>query len=77
MKKIFTLALAAAAAFGAQAADFVVYEDGALAEGLNVFGWWAAGMDFDANSPDRDDHTFKFNLENGGADGSMGVFANG
>ncbi|MDE6277761.1 MAG: hypothetical protein K2M06_06590 [Muribaculaceae bacterium] len=77
MKKLFTLALAASAAIAAQGADFVVYEDGQLSADLNVYGWWAAGMNFDTNSPDRDDHTFKFNVENGGADGSMGIFTSG
>ncbi len=78
MKKIFTLALAAAAALGAQAADFVVYDNGELTPGLNVYGWYASGMDFTADAPGLTDaKAYKFFADNGGADASMGIHVSG
>ena len=74
MKKIFTFAVAAAAALAANAADYTVYSNGTMGEGLGVQGWWAAGMDFNADAPDGSDFkTYKFFVDNGGADGSMGL----
>lgn len=79
MKKLLTLtALLAASALCASAEDFVVYENGSLGENINVYGWWAAGMDFQAANPDNSESkVFSFKADNGGADASMGLLLAG
>lgn len=78
MKKLFTLALAATTLLSAAAADYSVYNNGALGGGINVYGWWAAGMDFAAANPaGGDTKVFSFKADNGGAAASMGLFNDG
>ncbi len=78
MKKFITFALAAAACVAAQAADVTVYNDGALAPGINVFSWWNCAYDFQAVSPtDASAKVFSFNAADGGTDASMGLQADG
>lgn len=50
-EKILTLAFAATALLTVNAADVMVYNNGALAPGLNVHGWYQAAMDFNAVNP--------------------------
>lgn len=73
MKKIVTFAVAAFASLAASAADYTVFSNGQLAPGLSVEGWWMPQMDFAAQAPDGTANTFKFNVNGGGADGSMGL----
>ncbi|MBD4634640.1 hypothetical protein GUG51_29135, partial [Xanthomonas citri pv. citri] len=56
------------------AADYVVYQNGNLSN-LKVYGWWNAGMDFNAANPDGDGQVFTFKAEDGGAAASMGINA--
>ena len=35
----------------ASAADKTVYNNGQLAEGINVYGWWNDAVDFNAANP--------------------------
>lgn len=62
----------------ANAADLTVYNNGLLGTGINAWGWWAAGMDFTAENPTGGDtKVFSLKADNGGADFSMGLQANG
>ena len=78
MKKFLTLAIAATAMFTSSAADQTVYNNGQLAGGINVYGWWNDAADFNAANPTGGDtKVYSFKAANGGADASMGLFADG
>ena len=62
----------------ASAADRTVYNNGQLAEGINVYGWWNDAVDFNAANPTGGEtKVFSFKTADGGAAGSMGLFADG
>ncbi len=75
MNKLFTLALAAAAAFSASAADYQVYKDGQLTEGIQYIYWWNATYSGDTANPDGDGKVFSAKATDGGTDFSMGFLA--
>lgn len=52
MKRFLTLALGAAAMLTANAADFTVYNNGALAQDVVANPWWNIIMDLNAENPD-------------------------
>lgn len=74
MKKIFTLALAAAGLLTANAADYVVYNNGVLGEGLSTNHWWNCSFDTQTADPtDASKKVFSVKTTDGGAAGSMGL----
>ena len=78
MKKVLTTSLAVAAFLAANAADYTVYNNGSVSAGLQVQGWYAAGMDLNAANPTGGDtKVYSFKADNGGADASMGILASG
>lgn len=78
MKKFFTFAIAVTAMLSSSAADLTVYNNGQLANGINVYGWYKAAMDFNATAPEVvDAKVFSFKAEDYGANASMGLFADG
>lgn len=78
MKKLFTLVLATAAVFSASAANTVIYNNGAITPGLNVYGWYNASMNFAADNPTGGTtKVYNFKSENGDPAASMGIYADG
>lgn len=78
MKRLVTMAMASAALLSASAADYTVYNNGQLGDGINIYGWWAAGMDFAAADPaGSDTKVYSFKADNGGDAASMGFFCDG
>ncbi|MDE6277762.1 MAG: fibronectin type III domain-containing protein [Muribaculaceae bacterium] len=73
MKKILTLAVAAAATLAANAADFAVYSNGVMSPDVQKFDWWNSATNDAAAAPDGSATTFKFSVKGGGAAGSMGL----
>lgn len=73
MKKIFTFALLAASVATASAADFVVYQNGALAADIACNSWWNVIQDTQASNPDGEGTvwslTYNPNEPGGGATG--------
>ncbi|MDE5642589.1 MAG: discoidin domain-containing protein, partial [Muribaculaceae bacterium] len=74
MKKLLLGVMAALTGLSMNAADYVVYQNGTLGD-LKVYGWWNAGIDFNAANPDGDGQVFTFKAEDGGAAASMGINA--
>ena len=52
MKKLLlSLSLGLLVVAGAQADDYVVYQNGILRPGIVEYGWWNASFDFVASNP--------------------------
>lgn len=75
MKKLLLSALVLASAIGVSAKDYAVYQDGALADGLAVYGWWNNATDFKATNPDGDGLVMSFKAADGSAAASFGIHA--
>lgn len=73
MKKLILSALAAVAFTTASAGTFTVYNNGALGENITVYGWWNAGMNFQAANPAGTNQVFKFTSADGTPAASMGL----
>lgn len=73
MKQIFTTAAVMLAMMTANAADFTVYNDGTLTQGVSYYGWWNAGYDPAATNPDGEGKVMSFKAADGGAAASMGL----
>lgn len=77
MKKILTSAMMVALALSASAGEYVVYNNGTLAEGLGAQHWWNATYAFDTADPtDASVKTFSVAPSDNGADASMGILSN-
>lgn len=73
MKKLLLAVLLAVVSLGMSAKDFTVYQAGALADGLNVYGWWNNATDFKAANPSGDGLVMSFKAADGGAAASFGL----
>lgn len=76
MKKIATLAFTAMVAFGAAAADKVIYQNGTVFGGADLFGWWNANFNLAAENPSGEGKVFSFTSADGTTGGSMGILNN-
>lgn len=75
MKKQLLAALALGAALCASAADYTVYQNGVVAEGLGSYDWWNSAFNYGATNPDGDGKVLEFKAANGGAAASFGIHA--
>lgn len=74
---LLTTTLAASALFSTSAADYTVYNNGTLGQGIVDYPWWNATTNFEAANPDGEGKVFEFKAEDGGKAASMGLFYNG
>lgn len=77
MKKIFTTTLAVLALFSMSAADKVIYQNGQLAGGLSIEGWYAAGYNLNAANPDGEGTVYEFKSVGDITNGCMGFLNKG
>lgn len=78
MKKLFAVALAASSLLMANAEDFTVYNNGALTQGIEAFGWYNCKFEFNTENPTGGDtKVFSFCTPDQGPGGSMGLFNQG
>lgn len=73
MKQLLTTAAVMLAMTTANAANFTVYNDGTVGEGLVYYGWWNAGYNPAATNPDGEGKAMSFKAADGGAAASMGL----
>lgn len=77
IKKLLTLSVGLSALLSVSAGDFPVYQNGALSEGLDVYGWYNDKADFAADDPDSGSNkVFRFEASGnaGYKDASMGIY---
>ena len=76
MKKLFLSTALGLAALSMSAGEYVVYQNGALAEGLSTEYWWNAAVNFNASNPTgAEGKVYTFKAGDGGAAASMGLLA--
>lgn len=73
MKKLLLLAALGLGTLASQAADYTVYNNGQLGEGLQAYQWWEGAWDFNATAPDNTQKVFSFKSSTQGAGASMGL----